>query len=141
MAVRLETARMLALLFFGLFGDSVAGQQAQEGRDMKLEDVGFIMRPANTPVQIERLRLLPPRTFVSRSKDGKRYYLYADPDFCKCVFLGNALAMTNYRNLVSPPPQPPMPLGPDGGPVAGSLIQELDPGISIVDGDILDYPY
>ena len=41
-----------------------------------------------------------------------------------------------------PPPQPPMALGPDGGPVAGSLIQEIDPGIdgAIADGDILDYP-
>jgi len=35
-----------------------------------------------------------------------------------------------------------MALGPDGGPVAGSLIQEIDPGIdgAIADGDILDYP-
>ena len=49
--------------------------------------------------------------------------------------------MKNYHDLVSPPPQPPMPLGPDGGPVAGSLIQELDPGIPILDGDILDYSY
>jgi len=107
---------------------------------MKLEDMGFIMRPANTPAQIERLRLLPPRSFVTRSKDGKRYYLYADPDLCKCVFVGDALAMKNYLALVSPPPQAPMPLGPDGGPVAGSLIQELDPGIPISDGDIFDYP-
>ena len=34
-----------------------------------------------------------------------------------------------------------MPIGPDGGPVAGSLIQEIDPGISFFDGDILDYTY
>jgi hypothetical protein len=108
---------------------------------MKLKDVGFVMRPANTPAQLERLRLLPPRTFVTRTKDGSRYFLYADPDYCKCVFLGNELAMKNYHDLVSPPPQPPMPLGPDGGPVAGSLIQELDPGIPIFDGDILDYSY
>jgi hypothetical protein len=93
--------------------------------------------------QIERLRLLPPRTFLARSKDGRRYYLYADPDYCKCVFVGNDLAMKNYRDLTAPSAQPPMPVGPDGGPVAGSLIQELDPGIglSIGAGDILDYSY
>ena len=72
----------------------------QEGRDMKLEDVGFIMRPANTPAQIERLRLLPPRKFVARSRAGWRYYLYADPDYCKCIFLGDELAMRNYRDLI-----------------------------------------
>jgi hypothetical protein len=136
--MHLGRARVLTLLVFGLFGGGAAGQ---EGKDMRLEDVGFVMRPANTPQQIERLRLLPPRTFVARTKDGRRYYLYADPDYCKCVFLGNELAMKSYHDLVSPPPLPPMPLGPDGGPVAGSPIQELDPGIPILDGDILDYSY
>jgi len=137
--MHLDHARILAFLVFGLFGGTA--DAGQEGKDMKLEDLGFVMRPANTPAQLERLRLLPPRTFVARTKDGSRYYLYADPDYCKCVFLGNELAMKNYHDLVSPPPQPPMPLGPDGGPVAGSLIQELDPGIPIFDGDILDYSY
>jgi len=134
-----DHARILAFLVFGLLGGTA--DAGQEGKDMKLEDVGFVMRPANTPAQLERLRLLPPRTFVARTKDGSRYYLYADPDYCKCVFLGNELAMKSYHDLVSPPPPPPMPLGPDGGPVAGSLIQELDPGIPIFDGDILDYSY
>jgi hypothetical protein len=130
---------VLALLIFGLPGATAA---AQEGSDMKLEDVGFIIRPANTPAQIERLKLLPPRKFVARTKAGRRYCLYADPDYCKCVFLGDELAMRNYRDLISPPPPPPMALGPDGNPVAGSLIQEIDPGIgdAIADGDILDYP-
>lgn len=137
--MHLDHARILAFLVFGLFGG--IADAGQEGKDMKLKDVGFVMRPANTPAQLERLRLLPPRTFVTRTKDGSRYFLYADPDYCKCVFLGNELAMKNYHDLVSPPPQPPMPLGPDGGPVAGSLIQELDPGIPIFDGDILDYSY
>ena len=53
----LEHARVLAFLVFGLFGGAAAA--GQEGKDMKLEDVGFVMRPANTPAQIDRLRLLP----------------------------------------------------------------------------------
>jgi hypothetical protein len=121
-------------------GPAVAGQ---EGTDMKLEDMGFIMRPATTPAQLERLRLLPPRKFVRRTKGDRRYYLYADPDFCQCVFVGNELAMKNYQALISPSSAPPMPTGPDGGPVAGSLVQELDPSINMMigNGDILDYSY
>jgi len=132
--------RVVAFLSFALFGGIAS---AQEASDMRLEDVGFVMRPANTPQQIGRLRLLPPRTFVARTKNGRRYYLYADPDYCRCVFLGDELAMHNYRDLIAPHAQPPMPTGPDGGPVAGSLIQEIDPGIAITigDGDILDYSY
>ena len=130
---------VVALLALSLPGGPVAA--GQEGYDMKLEDVGFVMRPANTPAQMERLRLLPPRKFVARNKGGRRYYIYADPNYCQCVFVGGEVAMTNLRALRTPIQQPPMPLGPDGGPVAGSLIEEIDPGLalSIGDGDILDY--
>jgi len=130
-------ARIVAFLIFGLSGGADAGQ---EGRDMKLEDVGFVMRPAETPAQIERLRLLPPRTFVARAKNGRRYYLYADPDYCKCVFVGGELAMKNYQDMVSPLPQAPMAIGPGKPSVASEMIQEMDPslGMRIVDGDILD---
>lgn len=137
-SMRPECATILVPFVVGLLGGSASGQEAT---DMKLEDMGFIMRAAITPQQIERLKLLPPRTFIARTKDSQRYYLYADPDYCVCVFLGDELAMKNYQTLLSPPQPPPMPIGPDGGPVAGSLIQELDPAINvmIVDGDILDY--
>jgi hypothetical protein len=130
-------ARIFALLILGLSGGAGAGQ---EGSDMKLEDVGFVMRPANTPAQIERLRQLPPRTFVARSKSGRRYFLYADPDYCKCVFVGDELAMKNYQDLVSPPPQAPIAIGPGKPSVASEMIQEMDPvlGGTIFDGDILD---
>ena len=67
---------------------------------MDLEDSGFVMRPALTPQQLERVNLLPPHKFIARSKNGQRYFLYADPDLCKCVFVGNALAMANYQSLV-----------------------------------------
>ena len=84
--MRIDHVGVLALVV-GLFGGNV--EAGQEGTDMKLEDMGFIMRPANTPEQMERLRLLPARKFVARAKDGSRYYLYADPDYCQCVFVGN----------------------------------------------------
>jgi len=131
-------------LIFGLSGGAGAGAGAgQEGNDMKLEDVGFVMRPANTPAQIERLRQLPPRTFIARSKSGRRYFLYADPDYCKCVFVGNELAMKNYQDMVSPPQQAPMAIAPGKPSVANQMIQEMDSDIggTIFDGDILDYSF
>jgi hypothetical protein len=48
-------ARIVAFLIFGLSG----GADNQEGKDMKLEDMGFVAA-ADTPGQIERLRQLPP---------------------------------------------------------------------------------
>ncbi len=70
-------ARLLALLAFGLFGTAAIGQEA---KDMDLETSGFVMRPALTPQQLERVKLLPPHKFIARAKNGQRYFLYADPD-------------------------------------------------------------
>ena len=39
-------ARIVAFLIFGLSGGADA---SQEGKDMKLEDMGFVMRAADTP--------------------------------------------------------------------------------------------
>jgi hypothetical protein len=135
----LQIARVVALLAFGLFGVAAVGQEA---KDMRLEDMGFVMRPANTPEQLARLRRLPPRIFLGRTKNGARYYIYADPDYCQCVFLGDALAMRNYRNLVAPPPQAPMAIGSGDSLLLNGVIEEIDPalGMTIEEGDILDYP-
>jgi hypothetical protein len=134
----IRRVHIVAFLIMGFAGGADAGQ---EGKDMRLEDMGFVMRPADTAARIERLRLLPPRTFVARTKEGRRYYLYADPDFCKCVFVGDELAMNNYRDLTSPPPQAPMTIGGGKPSIASEMIQEMDPvvGGTIYDGDILDF--
>jgi hypothetical protein len=136
-------ARIAVLLIFGLVGSADAGQEGKDMRleDMGLEDMGFVMRPAGTAARSERLRLLPPRTFVTHVRNGRRYYLYADPDFCKCVFVGDALAMKNYRDMISPPPQAPMTIGGGKPTVASEMIQDIDPviGGTIYDGDIFDF--
>jgi hypothetical protein len=133
-----DQVRVLAFLFFGLFGGAAGA--GQEGEDMKLEDVGFVMRPANTPAEAKRLKLLPPRKFIARTANGRRYYIYADPDYCKCAFVGNELAMKNYQNLTSPPPQAPMTVGSGPPSVTTEMIQEIDSGVDVPFGDIFDFP-
>src|SRR5919109_909009 len=66
---------------------------AQLATEMKLDNAGFIMRVAKTPRQMERLRTIPARRMVARTKDGVRHYLYADPEGCQCVMIGNERAM------------------------------------------------
>jgi hypothetical protein len=135
--------RVVAILVLALSGFAAAAQDGvnQESFDMKLSDFGFVLRAANTPEQMERLKRLPPRKFLARTQNGRRYYLYADPDYCQCVLVGNQVAMNNYSSYVSPGTAPPMPLGPDGGPVAGSLAEEIDPSLQIFDDDLFAAPY
>lgn len=140
--MRLGNSHILAFFVCGLFGDPAAA--SQEATDMKLENAGFVMRPANTAHKLKRVKLLPPRKFVRRSKAGRHYYLYADPDDCKCVFVGDQRAMVAYRNLVSPPPSNlPTVLGSSGPTQEGAVIEAMnsDVGDAIPAGDILDFTF
>ncbi len=138
--MRATDTRFLAALALGLSGDPVA---AQEATGMKLEAAGFTMRPALTAVDLDRVKKLPPHKFVTRSKAGGRYYLYADPDYCKCVFAGNESAMKNYRDMVAPPPQAPTLVEADGNSTEEQMIQQMDDTVHgpIAEGDIFDFKF
>jgi hypothetical protein len=59
---------------------------------------GFVMRAADTPAKLERLRSFPKDKFVARkTRDGRLYYIYADPDLCVCAYVGTPQAMASYR--------------------------------------------
>jgi hypothetical protein len=146
--MRTRNTRLVALLALGMFGDpAVAGQEAT---DMKLDDAGFVVRVADTPAKLARLRTLPPRKFIRRVKAGQPYFMYADPDTCKCVFVGDEDAMKSYRDMAakrSPPLQLQLPNAaalPSGGVTPErSMIQDIDAdaGSTIPEGDILDFKF
>lgn len=135
-------SKSISALLAGIgFALSCNGAEAQqEAIDMHLEDTGFFMR-AVSPPQFGRLKALTPFKFVARTVGGRRYYLYADPDLCKCLFLGNEAAMQSYRDLVAGTVTVPIG-GPAASPPGSSLtIEEMDPDLSnsITPGDIFDY--
>lgn len=135
--MRANHPRLFALLIFGALGDPAIGQEAV---DMRLVDAGFIMRPADTPYKIERLKLLPPRKFVRRKTGAGHYYIYADPNYCKCALVGSERAMQTYRDMVRPPAaSPTVSVPPSGASPAGEMINELNSDIGVPDGDILDF--
>jgi hypothetical protein len=136
--VRYQHTRFLALLLFGAFSDPAG---AQEVKDMHLEDAGFLMRTADTSEKLSKAKLLPSRKFVARVKDGKRYYVYADPELCKCVFVGDETAMKTFRDMQKRP-ELQTTLAPGLAP-EGEIIQDMDRDVSdqIDDGNILDYKF
>jgi hypothetical protein len=137
--VRANGSRLLALLIFGFCCDPAAA--GPEATDMHLEDAGFIARFADTPQTIARLRDYPARKFLRRVKNGKPYYLYIDPDSCKCVFLGSESAMKTYRDMVSSGRLRLPGYVASGGVDPERLIMDADniDGNDIPEGDIYDY--
>ncbi|MFN3657387.1 MAG: hypothetical protein ACK4UO_09065 [Pseudolabrys sp.] len=143
MPTRLSKSRFLAILALGLFGDPAGA--SQEATDMKLENAGFKMRLADTAEKIRHARLPPPRKFVARVKDGKRYYIYSDPDYCKCVFVGDETAMNTYRDMIAAPPKDlaPTVIAPSGITPERLMVEDMNADVSnlIDDGNILDWKF
>jgi hypothetical protein len=88
-----------ALLIFALGGLLGATALAQEVTGMKLEDSGFKMKEANTPERFARLKSFPARKFAQRTRGGVPYFIYADPDYCKCAYVGTQAAMDTFRGM------------------------------------------
>jgi hypothetical protein len=62
-----------------------------ETTEQLLAAAGFDQRLADTPEKLANLQTLTPaRKFVPQERDGRLYYVYADPDLCKCLYVGTA---------------------------------------------------
>jgi hypothetical protein len=83
-----------------LVGGCAAARPGPEGL---LSQAGFQTVPADNPRKVEHLRTLPAHRLVERTKDGRPYYVYADPDHCKCLYVGDASAYAKYQSLTSHP--------------------------------------
>jgi len=138
--MRAGSARLSAFFLAAMI--ATASAAGQEGVDMRMVDAGFIMRPADTPAKQERLKLLPARQFIGRTKGGSRYFLYADPDTCKCVFVGNQAALKAYHDMVALPPNVSN-VPPSGVAPMAEMIQDMDTDTStlIGDDDFLGFPF
>src|SRR4051794_37015911 len=80
---------------------------AQQEVDTRLRSAGFKIRLASTPPEIALLRRVSPRIMLTRTDQARRYYVYADPDYCKCVYVGDEVALRTYREMEFSPKPPP----------------------------------
>ena len=97
----------IACCVFAVIASCGLAQAQQRAVDRELVTAGFVMRPADTPGKMKRLQALKPHGFSARTKDGVRYYIYADPTDCKCAFVGYQQAFDEYRRMLAPPAPPP----------------------------------
>jgi hypothetical protein len=65
-----------------------------------LSQAGFRKLPADTPKRVEHLQTVAPHRLIRRTADGKPYYVFADPNNCKCLYVGSESAYARYRTLV-----------------------------------------
>jgi hypothetical protein len=97
-------ARLLWVLLFVAGAAALDGCAAMREREVReIEDMlaasGFVMRPADSADKAANLQTLPPRKLVMQQREGQPYYLYADPDVCKCVWAGDQKAYAQFQQM------------------------------------------
>jgi hypothetical protein len=117
-------------LLVGILPPATA-QQTVVIPDNLFTQAGFVVKYATTAEKAALLRSLPPDKLVTRRKDGKLYYVYADAERCNCAYVGTPEAYSKYQNWAN--------LGgnaPSGTP--WSSIQTIDssPGAAYIPADI-----
>ena len=88
----------LTLAFF-LTGCAGMQQRRTLQTERTLSAAGFQMRLADTPARMTQLQALPQRQLFTRESDDKPYYIYADAEDCKCIYVGTEKAYQNFQKL------------------------------------------
>jgi hypothetical protein len=65
-----------------------------------LTAAGFTVQPADTAERQQRLVARAPYQLESHDKDGEVVYTYADPDGCKCLYVGGPKEYSEYTKLM-----------------------------------------
>jgi hypothetical protein len=65
--------------------------------EQALAAAGFVMKLGDTPDKLADLRSQPPRRLVPQERDGGVYYTYADPDACRCLYVGTEAQYQDYQ--------------------------------------------
>ena len=64
-----------------------------------LAAAGFQMKFTDTPAQKAALdRISPERSLVPQQYEGETRFVYADPEYCKCMYVGTQAAYQRYQS-------------------------------------------
>ncbi len=105
-----------------LFVTFAFAQQTIVIPDNLFTQAGFLVKYATTPEKERLLRSCPSDKLVTRRKDGKLYYVYADAARCNCAYVGTPEAYAAYRNWTN--------IGPGGNGGSLNAVEAIDSDVS-----------
>jgi hypothetical protein len=90
------TVVILALTFVGC--TAIQKEDASDTEQL-LAAAGFQMKLANTPEKLAHLQTLTQHKVVPHEQDGNIRYVYADADFCQCLYAGDQASYQRYEKM------------------------------------------
>jgi len=95
----LSTLTLAAVAALAVSGCTYFRRQEADQAEATLAAAGFKVKPADSPKREASLTQFPVRKIVARVREGQLTYFYADHDFCKCLYYGDAHAYSRYQQL------------------------------------------
>jgi len=95
---RMKMLAMVALAVCAGACSYFRGREA-ERTDRLLAAAGFQMVAADTPQRAEQLKAQKPLKIISRTKNGKTVFTYADPYDCHCMWVGGPDEYAKYQRI------------------------------------------
>jgi hypothetical protein len=92
--ITLATAALLA-------GCSAIGRDDARDTEQQLAAAGFDIKLADSPARRDHLETLPQHELVRVDRDSRPYYVYADPESCACMYVGNQADYDAYQRLTA----------------------------------------
>lgn len=65
-----------------------------------LLEAGFVRNPADTPEKKARIKGEVQRRVIPVEEGSEVYYIYADADFCSCLYVGDESAFRRFEDLL-----------------------------------------
>lgn len=96
---RFASAILVALVVSLLPACTYIKRQDADQVESTLAAAGFKMKPADTPERLAKLQSMPVRKIFTGQRDGETVYLYADAEFCKCLYVGRQEQYDRYQRL------------------------------------------
>ena len=97
----LALAALLALHGCVTDGDAVFTSSVARDVETQLGLAGFHIVPADTPQRIEAMRGMPPLSFSRVLRNGRQYFVYADPVSCLCLYVGTPANYERFLQLAA----------------------------------------
>ena len=95
----LKSIAVIMVLGIALAGCAAMKKSDATDTEQMLAAAGFKMKLADTPAKLAHLNTLTQQKVVPHERDGKMYYVYADAEYCKCLYAGNQENYQRYENL------------------------------------------
>src|SRR2546422_6935186 len=99
--MRVHHVLVFAAALLTLSGCAALRRHEAASTEQLLSAAGFQMRTGDSPERRDDLATTPPLKIVARTQGDRVVYTFADPDKCRCLYVGRSKEDPAHQGLVT----------------------------------------